>query len=630
MVAQARFKTDRSLLGLLAVAWLFVAPGAVVANDPSDSASPETLAQGLLDAEGDAVTDPRLAALTSRAVVESVSAEELEQTLWDHAERIPALYRTWAAGLADGGLEEPRDERLLAYAVDVTSRRALRDPSVDLVLAMLQLDPPRFYTDEAFRRRVASSWGPVRERVPPEQRQELVAHLSARGLDDFDILETVAASWELIERTTADRRRRADYELGDELGTIEASFLSLPPFLGVDASAQLILSMHRASPERRILVLAAAEMRRDLLAALSAEDPQNLLTRLSFLATLGVDYSPWPRDPLTLGRRKDDDGLHVILRGNVQRGREADQWMGRALIQGLPADLDDRWAGVSWQRAALPFHNGQILDANGVSWVSVHSLEPRILELLGVDSLPVARFATDDGRRYVEAARTAAFELSELRRRPVRFVHALPAEQVSGRERAAQLGELAGGAGIDLDSFLTLLPSDGGGVQALVADLDLGSELLTAASDQERAGLAIYGLAPQAAKEIVADATASNATRSLDLFLERVAETLGAEGMTVRRLPLLWVDPQITGRIDRRSLAPFLINWNNVVLERTAAGRVAEGFASGFSAGDEVAREVFEGAGYELRLHPPVVESIVRNGGFRCSSQHVRQASMLP
>ena len=568
-------------------------------------------------------------------------AVALEQALWNDPARIPSLYLSWASeisGEAGGG-------EVLNYAVEVAALRARRvfgqvgedkarieDADVDLLLAMLQLDPKRFFDDPSFRQRVASSWAPLADHVAsPDDRLRMLERLAERGLDDFESLEAVALSWDLVERSSSERRldeaRLATSEPEGELAPIEASVFSLPPFLDAAAAARLLVSVHVQSPHRRLLVLADREQSESLRSMLERfKFGPETASSVTFLATLGVGYSPWPRDPLTLVRR-DDGGIHVVLRGNVQRGREADRFMGRALVQGLPEDLDERWGRPTWHRAELPFHNGQILDAGGASWVSVHSLEPRILELLGTDRLPVERFAGDEGRRFVEAARTAADELARLRGRPVRFVHELPPAGASGNDRAARLGELAGGAGIDLDSVLTLLPT-ADGVVALVADVDLGTELVVGAQDDDIGRLSIYGLTHDVRSTLL-ESHDSPSARSLDLFLERVAEHLQAEGLAVHRLPVLWIDPATTERSDRANLAPFLVNWNNVVLEERplAAGtaRVAEGFGSGLRSGDELALGVYSRAGYELRLHAPLVESIVRNGGFRCSSQHVRQ-----
>ena len=93
---------------------------------------------------------------------------------------------------------------------------------------------------------------------------------------------------------------------------------------------------------------------------------------------------------------------------------------------------------------------------------------------------------------------------------------------------------------------------------------------------------------------------------------------------TVRRLPLLFVSRSLQRDGAGIGGPEFLVGWNNVVIERTTRGDRAEGFASLLSTGDEMAVEVFGDFGYDLDLFPPLVESVLRNGGYRCSSQHVR------
>ncbi|MFL6291881.1 MAG: hypothetical protein ACJ759_13390, partial [Thermoanaerobaculia bacterium] len=113
----------------------------------------------------------------------------------------------------------------------------------------------------------------------------------------------------------------------------------------------------------------------------------------------------------------------------------------------------------------------------------------------------------------------------------------------------------------------------------------------------------------------------------LDAFLDLVADHLKKEGMEVRRLPLLAVP--VAGLRDREGLThdEFLITWNNVVAE-TRAGRVrAEGFASLIPAGDRLARAAFAAAGARLDLFPPLVRSVILNGGYRCASNHVRSGA---
>jgi hypothetical protein len=71
----------------------------------------------------------------------------------------------------------------------------------------------------------------------------------------------------------------------------------------------------------------------------------------------------------------------------------------------------------------------------------------------------------------------------------------------------------------------------------------------------------------------------------------------------------------------------FLITWNNVVAE-TRDGRLrAEGFASLIPTADRLVRETFAAAGARLDLFPPLVRSVILNGGYRCASNHVREAA---
>ena len=98
----------------------------------------------------------------------------------------------------------------------------------------------------------------------------------------------------------------------------------------------------------------------------------------------------------------------------------------------------------------------------------------------------------------------------------------------------------------------------------------------------------------------------------------------------MRRLPLLRVPLALLR--DRRGLedapadAELLLTWNNVVAETRAGGVRAEGFAMRLPAGDRAARAAFAAAGVKLDLFPPLVHSVVLNGGYRCASNHVRAA----
>ena len=139
---------------------------------------------------------------------------------------------------------------------------------------------------------------------------------------------------------------------------------------------------------------------------------------------------------------------------------------------------------------------------------------------------------------------------------------------------------LAGGAGFDLDSIVTILPPS----NALVGDIELGKH---------------YG------------GQTTSKTTALQSFLNAIATELQRDGMTVRRMPLVLVSAEP---------ADYLITWNNVVLEN----RRAEGFASQIPEADAYAKKTFAAAGYKLILFPPLMRSIVLGGGYRCASNHLR------
>ncbi|HEY9420101.1 MAG TPA: hypothetical protein VIW92_01680, partial [Thermoanaerobaculia bacterium] len=92
----------------------------------------------------------------------------------------------------------------------------------------------------------------------------------------------------------------------------------------------------------------------------------------------------------------------------------------------------------------------------------------------------------------------------------------------------------------------------------------------------------------------------------------------------VRRLPLLSVPVALLRDRSGLSHAEFLITWNNVVVEARKKAVRAEGFASLIPAGDRLARDAFSALGVRLDLFPPLVRSVILNGGYRCASNHLR------
>ena len=474
------------------------------------------------------------------------------------------------------------------------------------LLTIQLVDPERFVSDEAFRARVLATLPQSFDlSAPPSLRDELLFELNqVRGID-FAASEAIETGWGAAPRRALERKVpfAAGLRFTDEAeNSLAASVYSLPSFFFSPEAAEAFLKgVRKAAPDRTLIVLTDLPLRRRL-------EKSNLNLRL--LETYGRPYSPWPRDPFSLVRAPSG-AVRVLVRPNLQTGREEDSSLGPELIQNLPEDLDRAWGEAAWSEAPVPFHNGQVLLTRDAAWVTLHTLEPHILSALKLDRVPVETFSDPKGiDRYVKAAEKAASELGTLYGRPVRFVHPL----------GADMRRIGGGAGYDLDSIVTLLPRKGG-LTALVADLGAGRELLSKMTPGDWKSLRDgYGLEPSV------DARALAAAQSGDLggFLDLIADHLRKEGMTVRRLPLLRVPVALLKDREGLTHTEFLITWNNVVAE-TRDGRLrAEGFASLIPTGDRLAREAFTAAGAQLDLFPPLVRSVILNGGYRCASNHVR------
>jgi hypothetical protein len=586
----------------------------------------------LLLTSAPAVRSQALPASPLAAALEILNAqppEALERTLARDPRRVPATLAALAEALA---VAEAPQAGALAHELAALSRaRAARlagqggpwaaSELADLLHLQL-LDPRRFADDPAFRRRVLAylpaALGPE---APPPFRERLLRLFNTFEGFDFEASDALEHAWGVTPRRSLERGplpATTPWEFAaDTEGALAASVYSLPAaFVTPEEAGALLGTVRALAPDRTLLVLT------DLPLAPAA----GAGARLRVLDTLGRAYTPWPRDPLSLVRAPQGR-VAVLLRPNLQPGREEDASLGLELVQNLPADLDQAWGGVGWAEATTPFHNGQVLLSPDAAWVTLHSLEVRALELLGLERVPVASFGAPEGvARYLEAVRGAAAELERLYRRPVRFVHPLPGLGEGGGALMARLG---GGAGFDLDSLLTLLPAPGGGLAALVADVEAGLELLTAAPSEEVAGLArAYGLAgdPGRLAPRLEAAQRSRRARALDEFLGLVAGHLAAEGVAVRRLPLLLVPTALLEGGEEAGYPEFLLGWNNVVVERRPEGTLrAEGFSSLLPSGDARARAVFRQAGVALDLLPPLVESVVRNGGYRCASNHLRE-----
>jgi hypothetical protein len=467
-------------------------------------------------------------------------------------------------------------------------------------------------------------------RVP---RAVLPAGLALCVLAGFDFAASgpAARAWGAIPRRAADRLDRlVAYDPkgqrfdADTEGRLAASVYSLPSFFfDLPAADAFLTAVRAAAPGRTLIVLTDSPLKERLA-------PRAKALGLRLLDTHGRAFSPWPRDPFTLVHARAGS-VRVLVRPNVQPGREEDANLGSELVRSLPDDLDRAWGKVTWTAAPVPFHNGQVLLTRDAAWLTIHALEPRILALLGMDRVPVASFGTAAGiDRYLAAADQAAAELGTLYGRPVRFVHPLPRAGTGDlAARTELMRRIGGGAGTDLDSIVTFVPAKKGGAAALVADAAGGRDLLAQLTPGDWNALRTgYGLEPagEPLKTALAAAQRTDAMADLGSFLDLTAEHLKSQGFPVRRLPLLSVPVPLLHDHNGLTHAYFLITWNNVVVENRKKTLRAEGFASLIPTGDRIVRDTFKGLGVHLDLFPPLVRSVILNGGYRCASNHLRSA----
>jgi hypothetical protein len=519
----------------------------------------------------------------ARALVARVPAAELARAFAAQPELEPAVLRNLGTAMmtSDAALRNA----LAGYLAGVARASA----SLDLprLIAIVVVDPQRYGADAAFHARINSHLPRSVGVLPKTTAARVLRELTTSADLDFGTAEAAAAAALLIPHTSAERRIAFDRSLrlpDDSGNAIDASIFSLnTAAFTPDEALRFLDAVHAASPARRIIVLGDAAM-------LEALSPHTQRLHLELVDNLDRLFTPWPRDPFLVGRTKSGNVV-FINRPNLQRHREEDQNMARVLAASLP--------NARWTVAPTPFHNGHILRTPSAVWISIHSVEPRALALLGLDHVPVETFGTHEGtERYLQAVRRAARELEELFHSPVRFVHPL-----------TNLARLGGGAGVDLDSIVTLLPRAGGKTDALVGDVNLGAAAARNATAAEWAALRkAYGFSEDA------PAVAAMQSAALQQYLDDVAGELRRDGMTVRRVPLL--------QMPRRD---FLLTANNAVLETRGGVRRAEGFATLLPSIDRAAREAFAASGTRLDLFPPLVISVVKGGGYRCASSHLRK-----
>jgi hypothetical protein len=536
-----------------------------------------------------------------------VPAGELAHTFEMQPELIPSILRNLGTAIMTSDLAFRR--RLTTYLGEVAGASA-RD-TIQHVVTIVVLDPLRYDEDPGFRAVIDDALPKALSHLSVAGTRGVLRELNRSTSLDFDAFEAAAAAAGIAPRESA--RRRVDFDatkfqIPDDLsGPIEASIFSLSSSFFTSAEAKRFLdSVHAASPNRKIIVLG------DRAIGDAAGIP-----RVAFLDSYSRSFTPWPRDPFSVARSMPG-GVVFVNRPNVQPQRPEDRNMARAIVQQLPAALDAAWKQPRWTTSPQPFHNGNILFSAGTLWISIHSVETRALALVGLNRVPIETFndrAAAD--RYREAVRHAARDLGAFYRATPRFVHSLDSLDVLG-----------GGANIDLDSVLTILPRSDGRIDALVGDIGLGVKFAHEAPSAEWSAVRdayVFRDEPEGLRQAIVSAQSRPASVALQRYLDEIVMELARNGLTIRRLPLLDVPLSLlTNGETSGNVQSFLMTWNNVVLEKRGARRRAEGFASILPSADRYARQVFALSGYELDLFPPLIRSIVLGGGYRCASSQVR------
>lgn len=603
---------------------VFATAVALAAANPSPARAQEAVPQGR---PGTSALTASPAATSERCVVHEQAPDVVAACVLRHPGSLPdtleelfgMLYRQGFASIATYVASL---SRAIASQMAATGP-PWSDDEVNALLTAMLVSPAAYAADEEFRRAINEilPWS-VDLSTSRQLRDRVLYEMNA--IPGFaSVADRVELAWGRARRLSAAYQvRLPERDLVVEAeGRIEATVLSLPSaYIDAEAAELLLSALERTVPGRELVVLT------DLPLTERLDNHRPAATHL--LETHGRGFTPWVRDPLLI-TRGPEGGVVLVERPNLQPYREMDSFMGQELIQQMSPELVERWGGIGWQKASTPFHNGHILMTRKAAWISAHSIEEATLAHMGMAALPVHEFGSRSVvDTYLAAAHAAADDLADLLGRPVEFVHPLPDDpgaMLPDNERHTALLRLAGGAGFDLDSLLTLLPGDPMPA-AVIADLDAGRELVDSLSDGDLRALADrYHLRMAGAplrSRLGAYATSERAL-ALDAYLEVIAEYLAAQGLTVSRVPHLLVPVSLVH--DRLDLThqDFQITWNNVVIEHGNGVRRAEGFASGIAAGDARASEAFAAAGYELTLLPPLVASILRNGGYRCASNHL-------
>lgn len=599
----------------------------------------------LLDAGGSAcfasesLSFPGAASLTPRALERRLSSDA-----------------AFATSLLDqiqvAGTLQESDLHFLAAASRERSRRlASEGPpwdnnSINEILTLAFIDPNRFFQSGSDF--TTTIWthlpGTVGVDTPAELRFRVLKTIAALPGANFDRLEAIAVGWGLHQRLSRPRERpfeSGSFELVDDGTSPITSHLFSLPSTHFDPAACLetLRSVRSACPEAELLVLSDFMGSSQPAARTFCEELRSMGCRL--LPTLGQSPpSPWLRDPML--PLEDEEGRLIFLsRPNRQSGRESDLKVSRQLVSAAAQDWDEEHREVSWSPCPTPFHGGHLIFTPGSVWLSVHSVETRVLELMNIDRIDVTKLLKPEGwANYCRAVDAAVDELGAALGVQTNLVHPWPSPP-PGMSHSEFISALGGGNDIDLDVLLTLIPdqTSHAGVVALVGSTDASRPLiekLTATELETFAQSFGMDLPATQLRPRLQTWQGSPKVSGLEDFLKLVSLHLASMDIPVATTPLVFVETKLITSHPRLSNdqphVHFPLGHCNAVLERVAptANRNsrsmrAHAFMSGLPSLDSKATSAYEEIGCQLHLHPPLIESLVLEGGFRCATQQIRK-----
>ncbi|HMC22960.1 MAG TPA: hypothetical protein VKL19_14000, partial [Thermoanaerobaculia bacterium] len=284
----------------------------------------------------------------ARELVARVPPDELAKMLRQNPELIPPILRNLGTALMGN------DPRLPLYVAAVARTASVAGMEMPQLAAIILIDPLRYREDTAFRARMNALLPRTFAKLPHAQARALLEEPTPLQEIDFDTLDALA-----VAPRSSGTRRAAFVPLqmpDDSSAPIEASIYSLnSAFFTTEEAQRFLDAVHRASPKRRLIVLADAPMR---------------LTGVTLLDNHARPFTPWTRDPFIVARTSGG-GVVFVNSPNVQQHRDEDRNMTRAIVQELPSALDTAWKHPQWTVAPLPFHNGHILLTPSTVWISI-------------------------------------------------------------------------------------------------------------------------------------------------------------------------------------------------------------------------------------------------------------------